>query len=261
MEILVCVKQVPDTTEIKIDPVTNTLIRTGVPSIMSPFDEYAVEQALKLKEENGGKVTVVTMGPPQAKTILEHALAMGADDAYLVTDRKFGGSDTLATSYILASAVKTIGPFDLILCGKQAIDGDTGQVGPEMAEHLGIAQATYVCSISENGSCLEVLRDCSKYQELISIEKPAVVTVIKNESEPRFETIEGRLRANRYEIKVLDASSMTLQEGRLGLSGSPTRVKKTFTPERKTECEWIEGSDTREKVSNLYKALNRASVI
>ena len=128
MEILVCIKQVPDTTEIRIDPETNTLIRTGVPSIMNPFDAYAVEQALQLKEMTDGRVTVVTMGPPQAKSILGDALAMGVDDAYLVTDRKFGGSDTLATSYILASVARKLGPFDVILCGKQAIDGDTGQV-------------------------------------------------------------------------------------------------------------------------------------
>ena len=153
MEILVCIKQVPDTTEIRIDPETNTLIRTGVPSIMNPFDAYAVEQALQLKEMTDGRVTVVTMGPPQAKSILGDALAMGVDDAYLVTDRKFGGSDTLATSYILASVARKLGPFDVILCGKQAIDGDTGQVGPEMAEHLDIPQITYVSQGSSSEDC------------------------------------------------------------------------------------------------------------
>ncbi|MBU2699573.1 electron transfer flavoprotein alpha/beta subunit, partial [Sporomusaceae bacterium BoRhaA] len=142
MEMVVCVKQVPDTTEVKIDPVTNTLVRQGVPSIVNPFDKNALEAALQLKEKNGGKVTVVSMGPPQAKDALKECLAMGADEAYLVSDRAFGGADTLATSYTLAAALKKLGKFDLILCGKQAIDGDTAQVGPEMAEHLGIAQIT-----------------------------------------------------------------------------------------------------------------------
>ncbi len=179
MKILVCIKQVPDTTEIKIDPVTNTLIRTGVPSIMNPFDAYAVEQALRLKEESGGHVTVVTMGPPQAQEILTDALARGADKAYLVTDRKFGGSDTLATSYILSKVVEKLGGFDAILCGKQAIDGDTGQVGPEMAEHLGIAQVTYASQIHEKDGAFEAVRECKAYQEIISVPAPAVFTVVK----------------------------------------------------------------------------------
>lgn len=261
MDILVCVKQVPDTTEIKIDPVTNTLIRTGVPSIMNPFDEYAVEQALRLKDATGGHVTVVTMGPPQAKAVLEHALAMGADDAYLCTDRVFGGSDTLATSYILSCVVNKLGHFDVILCGKQAIDGDTGQVGPEMAEHLGIAQATYVSEIRAAGDCIEVVRECSAFQEVISVKTPAVVTVVKGEDRPRFETILGRLRANAYEIGILDSSVMEVNKERIGLVGSPTRVKKTFTPERHAECVWVEGDSAKEKSANLYGALSRAHVI
>lgn len=191
MEILVCIKQVPDTTEIRIDPETNTLIRTGVPSIMNPFDAYAVEQALQLKEMTDGRVTVVTMGPPQAKSILGDALAMGVDDAYLVTDRKFGGSDTLATSYILASVARKLGPFDVILCGKQAIDGDTGQVGPEMAEHLDIPQITYVSSVEVDGKGVKAVRECTKHQEIVTAQLPVVITVVKGEQEPRFETIVG----------------------------------------------------------------------
>ena len=174
MEILVCIKQVPDTTEIRIDPETNTLIRTGVPSIMNPFDAYAVEQALQLKEMTDGRVTVVTMGPPQAKSILGDALAMGVDDAYLVTDRKFGGSDTLATSYILASVARKLGPFDVILCGKQAIDGDTGQVGPEMAEHLDIPQITYVSSVEVDGKGVKAVRECTKHQEIVTAQLPVM---------------------------------------------------------------------------------------
>ena len=150
MNIVVCIKQVPDTTEIKIDPVKNTLIRTGVPSIMNPFDKNALETGLSLKDRYGGKVTVISMGPPQAKAVLREALAMGADEAYLVTDRAFGGSDTYATSYILSQAIKKLGAYDVILGGKQAIDGDTGQTAPSIAEHLGATRLTYVLEILQH---------------------------------------------------------------------------------------------------------------
>lgn len=260
MKILVCIKQVPDTTEIKIDPETNTLVRTGVPSIMNPADAYAVEKALQLRAETGSHVTVLTMGPAQAKTILTDALAMGADDAYLVTDRKFGGSDTLATSYILAAAARKLGPFDVILCGKQAIDGDTGQVGPEMAEHLGVAQVTYVSQLHVRDGKVEALRERANRQELIEVTTPAVFSVVKGGTEPRFETIHGRLRANRYEIGILDRETLPVEDGRIGLTGSPTNVKKTFTPERHADCVWMEG-DSKEQAASLLDALTRAHVI
>ena len=261
MEILVCIKQVPDTTEIRIDPETNTLIRTGVPSIMNPFDAYAVEQALQLKEMTDGRVTVVTMGPPQAKSILGDALAMGVDDAYLVTDRKFGGSDTLATSYILASVARKLGPFDVILCGKQAIDGDTGQVGPEMAEHLDIPQITYVSSVEVDGKGVKAVRECTKHQEIVTAQLPVVITVVKGEQEPRFETIRGRLHANRSEIKSLTRDELPVEDESIGLKGSATRVKRSFTPERHAECVWIKGESVREQAGKLYEALERANVI
>ncbi|MDF2634543.1 MAG: Electron transfer flavoprotein alpha/beta-subunit, partial [Pelosinus sp.] len=159
MEVLVCIKQVPDTAEVKIDPVTNTLIRQGVPSIVNPFDKNALEAALQLKDKHGGKVTVISMGPPQAKDALKECLAMGADRAILVSDRAFGGSDTLATSYTLAAAIRKIGTYDIIFCGKQAIDGDTAQVGPEIAEHLEIAQITYVAKIEVDGDTVSVERE------------------------------------------------------------------------------------------------------
>ena len=261
MNILVCVKQVPDTTEIKIDPATNTLIRTGVPSIMNPFDAYAVEQALRLKEAAGGKVTVISMGPPQAQTILTDALAMGADEACLITDRRFGGSDTLATSYILSCAAHCLGPFDVILCGKQAIDGDTGQVGPEMAEHLGIAQVTYASQLRPDGDRLEAVREHPDRQEILSVSLPAVISVVKGEERPRFETIRGRLKANRQEIRILDWDVLPVEDGRIGLTGSPTKVKRTFTPERHAECVWVEGETAREQARALCGALSRAHVI
>ena len=261
MKILVCVKQVPDTTEIKIDPVTNTLIRTGVPSILNPFDAYAVEQALRLKEQTGGHVTAVTMGLPQAGEILRQALAMGADDAYLVTDRPFGGSDTLATSYILAAAARKLGPFDVIFCGKQAIDGDTGQVGPEMAEHLNLAQVTYVSQVKAEGETLEVIREGGSHREILRVKTPVVLTVVKNEQEPRFETIRNRLAANRYELGILNRASLPVEDDRIGLKGSATRVKRTFTPERHAECVWIDGETPKERAHALIDALNRAHVI
>ena len=159
MDIVVCIKQVPDTTEVKIDPKTNTLVRQGVPSIVNPFDKNASEAGLRLKEKYGGRVTVVSMGPPQANDALKECLAMGADDAVLVSDRAFGGADTLATSYTLAATIRALGHFDVILCGKQAIDGDTAQVGPEMAEHLGITQLTYVAKIDIQGDTVQVYRE------------------------------------------------------------------------------------------------------
>lgn len=261
MKILVCVKQVPDTTEIKIDPVTNTLIRTGVPSIMNPFDAYAVEQALRLKETAGGTVSVVSMGPPQAKSILTDALAMGANEAYLITDRRFGGSDTLATSYILSCAARQLGPFDVILCGKQAIDGDTGQVGPEMAEHLGIAQVTYVSQLRPDGDRLEAVREHPDRREILSASLPAVITVVKGEERPRFETIRGRLKANRQEIGILDRDALPVEDEKIGLTGSPTKVKRTFTPERHADCVWIEGETAKDQAKALCGALSRAHVI
>ena len=188
MNIVVCIKQVPDTTEIKIDPVKNTLIRTGVPSIMNPFDKNALETGLALKARYGGKVTVISMGPPQAKAVLREALAMGADEAYLVTDRAFGGSDTYATSYILSQAIKKLGAYDVILGGKQAIDGDTAQVGPQLAEKLGLPQVTYVeeFEIADNLKDITVKRQLEDGYELIELQTPCMLTTIKELNDPRF---------------------------------------------------------------------------
>lgn len=261
MNIIVCIKQVPNTTQVRIDPVTNTLIRDGVPSIFNTFDRYALEQGLLLADAFGGTVTAVCMGPPQAKSILEEALAMGAGRAYLVSDRAFGGSDTLATSYILAAAIKKIGDFDLILCGKQAIDGDTGQVGPELAEHLELAQATYVGSIEKDGERLLAMRELSGSREVLEVSCPAIMTVTKNGHEPRFETIRGRLAANRTEIPVLTAADLDVDPERLGLKGSPTRVKRSFVPERHADCVRIEGGSAREMASSLLRSLAAAQVL
>lgn len=261
MEMVVCVKQVPDTTEVKIDPVTNTLVRQGVPSIVNPFDKNALEAALQLKEKNGGKVTVVSMGPPQAKDALKECLAMGADEAYLVSDRAFGGADTLATSYTLAAALKKLGKFDLILCGKQAIDGDTAQVGPEMAEHLGIAQITCCSKFEVTGDVLKVEREHEEGYEVIEGKMPLLVTVVKSANEPRFATVRGTMKANRKEIPVLTLADLDVDEKRLGLKGSPTQVKKIFTPPTRSGGEMIQAEDAREAVGILIQKLSDAKII
>lgn len=234
MNILVCVKQVPDTTEIKIDPVTNTLIRAGVPSIVNPFDGYALEMAVRLKEKHGGKVTVLSMGPEQAKAALKECLSIGADQAYLVSDRAFGGSDTLATSYILSTTVKMLetenGKYDLILCGKQAIDGDTGQVGPEMAEHLGYTQITYALDVEISEGKVRAKRENDDSIEVLEAKLPAVITVIKLAYEPRYPSIKSKMAANKAVIPTITAADLDIDLERAGLKGSPTKVKKTFTP-------------------------------
>lgn len=234
MNILVCVKQVPDTTEIRIDPVTNTLIRAGVPSIVNPFDAYALEIALRMKESSGGKVVVVSMGPEQAKNALKSCLAMGADKAYLCSDRVFGGSDTLATSYILSRAIKAIeereGRFHVVFCGKQAIDGDTAQVGPEIAEHLDYPQVTYAVEASVSGDEIVVKRESEDGYEVIGVSSPCLITVTKPKFEPRYPSIKGRMAANRAEIPTLTSENFDIDVTRAGLKGSPTKVSKTFTP-------------------------------
>jgi len=195
MRIIVCVKQVPDVTEVKIDPKTNTLVREGVPSIMNPYDLHAVEAALQIKEKTSGKVTAITMGPPQAEEVLREAIAMGVDDAVLLTDRRFAGADTWATSYTLSQAAKKIG-FDLIICGKQAIDGDTAQVGPEMAEFLDIPHVAYVRKIEKIDSSEMVFErlmdDC--YEKLL-VSLPALITVVKELNNPRPPSIRGKMTA------------------------------------------------------------------
>jgi electron transfer flavoprotein beta subunit len=261
MEIIVCIKQVPDTTEVKIDPVTNTLVRQGVPSIVNPFDKNAVEAALQLKEKHGGKVTVISMGPPQAKDALKECLAMGADQAYLVSDRAFGGADTLATSYTLAAAIRKLGHYDIILCGKQAIDGDTAQVGPEMAEHLDIAQLTYVAKVEVEGETVKVEREHEEGYEVIEAKTPVLLSVVKSINEPRFPTVRGTMKANRAQIPELTAADLEVEPQRLGLKGSPTQVRKIFTPPSRTQGVIIQKDTARESVVELIKKLSDAKIV
>ena len=261
MEIVVCVKQVPDTTEVKIDPVTNTLIRQGVPSIVNPFDKNAVEAALQLREKHGGKVTVLTMGPPQAKDALKECLAMGADEALLISDRAFGGADTLATSYTLACAIKKMGKVDIIICGKQAIDGDTAQVGPEIAEHLDLSQVTCVSKIEVDGNKVTVEREHEEGYEIIETKTPVLLTVIKSINEPRFPTIKGMMKANRKEIPTWTAGDLDVNPEQLGLKGSPTQVRRIFTPQQRVQGEIINADSSREAAAILASKLLEAKIV
>lgn len=251
MNIVVCVKQVPDTTEIKIDPVKNTLIRTGVPSIMNPFDRNALEQALKLKEKSGGKVTAISMGPDQAKAVLREALAMGADNAYLVTDRAFGGSDTYATSYILSQVISKLGPFDVVLGGKQAIDGDTGQTASSIAEHLDLNRLSYVLDMEIQGEKFIVKRQTEEGTEVVEARLPILCTSTKESNKPRYATIKGKIASLKAVIPEIHLADMPdMDTTKIGLKGSPTRVKATFTPKRSASGEVIDSvnPDTTAKI-------------
>jgi electron transfer flavoprotein beta subunit len=239
MKIVVCVKQVPDTNEVRIDPVTGTLIREGVPSIMNPDDKNALEEALRLKDENGAHVTVLTMGPPQAEAILREAYAMGADEAVLLTDRAFAGADTWATSLALACACKNLG-YDIIFAGRQAIDGDTAQVGPEIAERLNIPQVTYVEKVEIEKDGLRVRRALEDGYETIKIGTPCLLTCIKELNNPRYMNMAGIFNCYNKEIKTMTAAQLDVDIKELGLSGSPTKVKKSFTKGPKGQGEKID---------------------
>jgi electron transfer flavoprotein beta subunit len=235
VKIAVCVKQVPDTTDVKIDPKTNTLVREGVASITNPFDEYAIEEALLIREKHGGEVHVISMGPPQAIEVLRNALAVGADKVYLVSDRAFAGADTLATAYTVATTIKkVVGDVDLVICGKQAIDGDTAQVGPGIATRLGIPQLTYVSKIKEidPGKKKIVVERMLEYgKELVECSLPALLTVVKDINEPRLPSLIGIKKAAKIQIPTLTAKDVGADENRIGLKGSPTWVTKVFSPE------------------------------
>lgn len=231
MNIIVCIKQVPDTTNVRINPETNTLVREGVESIINPFDCYALEEGVRLKERFGGKVTALCMGPPQAESALREAISLGADEGILLSDRAFAGSDTLATSYALAQAIRKIGAYDVILCGKQAIDGDTAQVGPGIAVHLGLPQITYVRKIEaiEKG-VLRAERMNEDGYDVIEAELPVLLTVVKEINEPRIASLKGKMAAKKAVIPVWKAADVGAETTRVGLEGSPTMVVEIFTP-------------------------------
>lgn len=267
MNILVCVKQVPDTTEIKIDPVKNTLIREGVPAIVNPFDGYALEAAARIKDRRPDtKIIVVSMGLPKAVEALRECLAIAADRAYLVSDRPFGGSDTLATSYILSEAIRKIeeteGKIDLIFCGKQAIDGDTAQVGPEIAEHLNLPQVTYALEAETDGTVLKVRRETEDGMAVVGVAMPALVTFTKPAWDPRFPTIRRKMAARKAEITTLTAADLpAICLDRAGLKGSPTKVKKTFVPQKKTGGMKIAEEHAADSAKKLFQVLADARII
>ncbi|MCH5278641.1 MAG: electron transfer flavoprotein subunit beta/FixA family protein [Christensenellaceae bacterium] len=261
MNIIVCIKQVPDTTEVKLDPKTGRLIRDGVPSIINPDDKNALEEALRIKDANPDtKITVVSMGPTQADVAMREALAMGADDAILISAREFGGSDTWATSYIIATAIKKIGGYDIILCGRQAIDGDTAQVGPQIAEQLNIPQITYVQNLEIDGDSVIAQRQLEDGYSIVKAKMPVLLTAIKELNEPRYMTPHGIFEAYNKQVQVWGFEDVPVDPEKIGLKGSPTNVKRTFSPEAKGQGIMLEGAD-RETVRKLIECLDEKHLL
>ena len=252
MKIIVCAKQVPDTNEVKIDPVKGTLIRDGVPSILNPDDANALEEALRIKDENPGTtVSVLSMGPPQACFMLRECLAMGADDAALLSDRAFGGADTCATSTTLAAGIRKMGGADLIFAGRQAIDGDTAQVGPQVAQRLGLPVVTYVQKVVELAEDHAIVqRQLEDGYEIIRVKTPCLLTAVKELNEPRYMTVGGIVDACEKPIAVWNHEDVALDPANCGLNASPTQVFRSFTPPPKGKGEMLTGS-----VSEMASAL------
>lgn len=246
MRIVVCIKQVPDTAEVKMNLETGTLIREGVPCIINPFDMHAIEAGLQLKEKTKGTVTVLTMGPPQAETALREALSLGVDKAVLLCDKAFAGSDTWATSYTLSKAIKKIGA-DIIICGKQAIDGDTAQVGPETAEFLNIPHISYVRKIEEvTNSFIRVHRLMDEGYDIVESSIPVLITVVKELNEPRLPSLKGKIAAKKAEITKWGISDIEADENNTGLKGSPTQVKNIFKPQIRSDRKMLEGTPEKQ---------------
>lgn len=261
MKVIVTVKQVPDTNEVKIDPIKGTLIRDGVPSILNPDDANALEEALALKDKyKDVHVTVVTMGPPQADEMLRECLAMGADEAVLISDRAFAGADTWATSNTLAAAIKKIGNYDIIFAGRQAIDGDTAQVGPQIAERIGIPQVTYVQKFEMNNGEVIVQRQLEDGYEVIKVRTPVLLTAIKELNTPRYMSVEGIYDAYKRDINVWALTDLDVEAHEVGMDASPTKVFRSFTPEPKSKGIMLEGSP-EVVVRNLLINLRQKHVI
>ena len=257
MHIAVCIKQVPETTDVKINPETHTLIREGVASIVNPFDMYAIEESLRLKERVGGSVTALTMGPPQADAVLREAISLGVDEGILISDKAFAGSDTWATSYILASALKKIGDVSLILCGKQASDGDTAQVGPGIAAQLDWPQITYVRKVEEiDANHIVAERLLEAGYESIHSSLPCLLTVVKEINEPRLPSLKGKLSARKANLAHWAAADLGCDLSQIGLDGSPTRVIKIFTPPVRGKGEILKGEPDQIASSLIEKLRN-----
>ncbi|MDR1195517.1 MAG: electron transfer flavoprotein subunit beta/FixA family protein [Endomicrobium sp.] len=261
MNIIVCIKQVPNTTDVQIDAESGRLKREGVESIINPFDEYAIEEGVRLKERIGAKVIVITMGPPQAETALREAISRGADEAVLISDRAFGGADTLATSYALSGAIKHIGDYGVIFCGKQATDGDTAQVGPGIAEMLNIPHVAYVRKIEDiNDKTMKVERMMEDGYDVIETPVPALLTVVKEINTPRIPSLKGKMAAKKAVIKMLDAAAIGADTQRTGLNGSPTQVMKIFTPPQRVGGEKFTG-EAPEVAAALVKKMTETGLI
>jgi len=259
MNIVICIKQVPETTEVKINPETNTLIREGVSSIINPFDMYAIEEAVRLKERDSGKTTVITMGPPQADYALREALSLGIDEAIHLTDRAFAGSDTWVTSLVLAKAIEKIKDVDMVICGKQASDGDTAQVGPGIATHLGWPQATYVRKINKvsfNSKSATFERLLEEGYEVVKLKLPCLITVVKEINEPRMPSLRGKMRARKQNIPAWGIKELGLKDEEVGLNGSPTQVVKIFSPPPRKMGMILEG-EPKEVVDKLFGELKK----
>ncbi len=261
LNIIVCIKQVPETTEVEFDKETGRLKREGVAAVINPFDEYAIETGLRLKEKNGGAVKVITMGPPMAESSLRDAIAMGADEGWLATDRVFGGADTWATSLTIARCIKSMGPFDLVVCGFKTTDGDTGQVGPEMAEHLGVPCVSYVNQVLEaKDGRITLRRALDDGVETLDVPLPAIITVSKDIGQPRLPTLRGRLAAKKAVIKTITNKDLGMDVKEIGLDGSFTRVTKIFTPEPHAGGQVIEGTPDQ-LADAIYAKLKEARIV
>ncbi|MGB9779535.1 electron transfer flavoprotein subunit beta/FixA family protein [Caldanaerobacter sp.] len=252
MRIIVPIKQVPETSNVRMDPVTGTMVREGVESIVNPLDLYAIETAIRLKEKYDGEIIVISMGPEKAIEAIKEAIAMGCDDGILLSDKRFAGADTFATSYVLAKAIEKIGLFDLIICGERATDGDTGQVGPGIASFLDLPLSTFTSEIIKiDGKKILVKRLVEEGYEEIEMPLPAVLTVVKEISEPRLPTLKGKIKAKSIKIPIWNAEKINAEEDKIGLKGSPTRVVKIFNPKVMREGKKIVVKDE----ATLHKAL------
>lgn len=261
MNIVVCLKQVPGTTKVKIDPQTNTLIRQGIENIINPFDTYALEEGVRLREKHGGKVTVITMGPAQAEIALREAISLGADEAILLSDRAFAGADTWATAHTLSRAVAKLGKYDILICGRQTIDGDTGQVGPELAEMLGIPFIAYVSQVVEiKENYLRVRRMVEEGHEVIETTLPAVITVAKEINVPRLPSLRGITRSRSAAIPTWGIKELGVDQSMVGLAGSSTQVIRIFFPQRVCQAEILTG-DLATQVDKLIDRLKGARLV
>ena len=261
MNIVICLKQVPATTEVKIDSQTGTLLRQGIKSIINPYDTYALEEGVRLRERHGGKVTVISMGPPQTEEALREAISLGADEAVLLSDRAFAGADTMATAYTLAKAIEKIGRCDVVICGRQTTDGDTGQAGPELAEMLEAPFVAYVSQIEEVAEGrMRVRRMVEEGYEVIETPLPAVITVVKEINVPRLPSLRGIAKSKSAVIPTWTARELSVDQDRVGLSGSATKVVKVFYPQRTCEGEILQG-ELENQVDCLIGKLKEGGLI